>query len=155
MSSRRLLSRVPSAKIIGTAVLTHHELRFHKISNKDGSAKCDIFKTGEQSNLVIGVVFDIPELEKPLLDKAEGLGNGYEVKDVAVELHDSIIIDAYTYYATHIDPALRPFHWYKQHVLSGALEHGLPADYVRAIQAIESIDDPDDMRHQNELAIYL
>jgi hypothetical protein len=155
MSSRRLLSRVPSATIIGTAVLTHHELRFHKISNKDGTAKCDIFETGKQSQIVMGVVFDIPESEKPLLDKAEGVGNGYETKDVAVELHDSFIIEAYTYYATHIDPSLRPFHWYKQHVLAGALEHGLPEDYIRTIHAIESIDDPDDKRHQNELAIYL
>jgi hypothetical protein len=136
-------------------MLTHHELRFHKISNKDGSAKCDIFETGKQTQIVIGVVFDIPESEKPLLDKAEGLGNGYETKDVAVELHNSIIVEAYTYYATHIDPSLRPFDWYKQHVLAGAFEHGLPEDYVRAIHAIESIDDPDDTRHQNELAIYL
>jgi hypothetical protein len=136
-------------------MLTHHELRFHKISNKDGSAKCDIFETGKQSQIVMGVVFDIPESEKPLLDKAEGLGNGYETKDVAVELHNSIIVEAYTYYATHIDPSLRPFDWYKQHVLAGAFEHGLPEDYVRAIHAIESIDDPDDTRHQNELAIYL
>jgi hypothetical protein len=136
-------------------MLTHHELRFHKISNKDGSAKCDIFETGKQTQIVIGVVFDIAESEKPLLDKAEGLGNGYETKDVAVELHNSIIVEAYTYYATHIDPSLRPFHWYKQHVLAGAFEHGLPEDYVRAIHAIESIDDPDDTRHQNELAIYL
>ena len=136
-------------------MLTHHELRFHKISNKDGSAKCDIFETGKQTQIVIGVVFDIPESEKPLLDKAEGLGNGYETKDVAVELHNSIIVEDYTYYATHIDPSLRPFVWYKQNVLAGAFEHGLPEDYVRAIHAIESIDDPDDTRHQNELAIYL
>ena len=154
MSSRRLLSRVPSASIIGTAILTHHELRFHKVSNKDGSAKCDIMETGMRSHSVIGVVFDIPESEKPQLDEAEGLGNGYETKDVAVEMHSGIIIEAYTYYATHIDPSLRPFHWYKQHVLTGAMEHGLPASYIRLIDAIVSDADPDTARHERELSIY-
>ena len=149
------MSRVPSASLIGTAELSYHELRFHKVSIKDGSAKCDILETGMRAHIVIGVVFDIPESDKCLLDEAEGLGNGYETKDVAVELRSGAIIEAYTYYATHIDPALRPFHWYKQHVIAGAIEHGLPEDYVRIIHDIESVDDPDDMRHQNELAIYL
>ena len=38
------------------------------------------------------------------------------------------------------DAALRPRGWYKDHVLGGAREHGLPADYVREIEQIEPID---------------
>src|ERR1700730_15597860 len=30
---------------------------------------------------------------------------------------------------------LRPYHWYKQHVLRGAEEHSMPADYVKSMQA--------------------
>ena len=154
MSSRRLLSRVPSALKVGTAILSHHELRFHKVSNKDGSAKCDVMETGDQQHNVIGVVFDIPEIEKSNLDLAEGLGSGYEIKDVEVELFNGVVIEAYTYYATSINPELQPFYWYKQHVLTGALEHGLPEYYVQFIQSISCVDDPDLERHNKELAIY-
>ena len=48
MSIKRIIDGVPSAKKIGVGKLLSHELKFHKVSNKDGSAKCDIrshFKT--------------------------------------------------------------------------------------------------------------
>ena len=42
----------------------------------------------------------------------------------------------------------------EEHVLRGAIEHGLPPDYVEDIRATPSIDDHDDLRHRRELAIY-
>ncbi len=44
MSSRRLLSRVPSARFITSASLPGHALHFHK-KGLDGSAKCDAYET--------------------------------------------------------------------------------------------------------------
>lgn len=58
------------------------------------------------------------------------------------------------YYATRIKDSMKPFHWYKQHVLVGARENGLPADYIAKIEAVESIDDPRGRRHKREMAIY-
>ena len=58
------------------------------------------------------------------------------------------------YYATDIDPSLRPYHWYKRHVLIGARENNLPAEYIEHIEAIEAIDDPDKQRCSREIAIY-
>ncbi|PUB91560.1 MAG: hypothetical protein DBP01_01735, partial [gamma proteobacterium symbiont of Ctena orbiculata] len=43
-------------------------------------------------------------------------------------LHQVVV--AYTYYATFIDRTLKPYQWYKHHVLTGALEYGLPAPYI-------------------------
>jgi hypothetical protein len=39
-------------------------------------------------------------------------------------------------------------------VLHGAREHGLPVDYIRRIEAVDSMADPDADRHAVECAIY-
>ena len=45
---------------------------------------------------------------------------------------------AFTYHANpaRIDAALRPFDWYKDYVVRGAREHGLPADYIRELEVV-------------------
>ncbi len=153
MSSLRLESRVPSARFVTVATLHRHQLRFHK-RGRDGSAKCDATATGDQDHRILGVVFDICPSEKPLLDRKEGLGNGYEEKLVQLIAPDGRQLQALTYYATAIDPRLKPFHWYKEHVLRGAREHKLADDYIGIIVAVDSVDDPQPDRHQLELAIY-
>lgn len=154
MSTARLRARVPSARVLGPGRLPGHALRFHKSSEADGSAKCDACHTADAGDTVQGVVFRIDPGERPHLDRAEGLGVGYAVKEVAVHLDGGDRVAAFTYYAVAIDPRLRPYHWYKEHVLRGALEHGLPEPYVEVIRAVESCSDPQAERHRRELAIY-
>jgi hypothetical protein len=134
------------------AELTAHRLRFHK-SAGDGSAKCDAEETGNPEDRVIGVVYEVADVEKPDLDRHEALGFGYEEKQVELT-SGSDRLQAWMYYATHINDALKPFHWYKDHVLIGARENGLPAAYIAQIETVESIDDPKPERHGRELSIY-
>mgnify|MGYP002267065895 CR=1 FL=1 len=129
MSVLRLRSRVPAASVVGVGKITSHRLMFHKVC-KVGSGKCDAYHTNEPDHYIIGVLFIIDPSEKPILDKAEGLGFGYEEKMVSVEIGDGRIISALTYYATNIDSSVKPFHWYKEHVLRGARENGLPNWYI-------------------------
>lgn len=152
MSQRRLQARVPSARFVAVAELPAHRLRFHK-SARDGSAKCDAEETGKPEDRVIGVVFEIDDDEKPDLDRHEALGRGYDEKQVELTTGEGAL-GAWMYYATRINKSLKPFHWYKNHVLIGARENGLPADYIAQIEAVESIDDPKRKRHDRELAIY-
>ncbi|WP_235272578.1 MULTISPECIES: gamma-glutamylcyclotransferase [Halomonadaceae] len=49
---------------------------------------------------------------------------------------------------------MRPYMWYKHHVVAGAREHGLPAAYVRALESIEARTDPDNERHARELVLH-
>ncbi|MCW9012971.1 MAG: gamma-glutamylcyclotransferase [Gammaproteobacteria bacterium] len=154
MSIRRLLARVPSAKKADVGILEKHQLKFHKISKKDGSAKCDAYKTGNPEHKLYGVVFFIAEDEKPELDRNEGLGYGYEQKIVEILLNTGKTIDAFTYYATSISPELKPLDWYKEHVLRGARENDLPVEHIRSIEIIEHIEDSDPDRRDNELSIY-
>jgi hypothetical protein len=153
MSVRRLLARVPSAQVMSVATLYEHDLCFHK-KGKDGSGKCDIHKTGNSQHFVVGVVFEIDENHKPWLDQKEGLGFGYEQKDVMLASASGEVIKAVTYYATHIESGLKPYHWYKHHVLTGAEENELPREYVENISRVESVVDPMAGRHEREMAIY-
>jgi len=152
MSIFRLSSRIPATRI-GVAMLREHQLRFHKVSNKDGSAKCDAFQTDHVDDVVIGVVYQINAIDKPVLDVYEGTGNGYDVKTVHVEM-DDVQVEAFTYYATELDAGLKPFCWYKQHVLTGAKENDLPDHYIDMIRAVESVNDSNLGRLRKELSIY-
>jgi len=88
------------------------------------------------------------------LDRAEGLGFGYEEKTVTLVSAAGREVEAFTYYATSIDPALRPYHWYKEHVVRGASEHGLQDDYVRFLEQVDSVADPNGERYESEMSIY-
>lgn len=154
MSTPRLAHRAPSVRAVGVARLQRHRLRFHK-RGKDGSGKCDAQLTDDSTDIVYGVVFEIGASEKLRLDEHEGLKKGYEEKHVSIFMDDGSELEAHTYYATCTDPALKPYDWYKEHVIRGAREHGLPWDYVESIAAVEAIPDPDIPRRERELAIYL
>lgn len=153
MSISRLRKHVPSAERVGTFTLGSHDLRFHKTS-KDGSGKCDAFETENPADYVIGALFEINEDEKPDLDRAEGLGYGYEEKIVSVSNECGDSFEAVTYYATNIDESLQPYSWYVLHVIVGAKETAVSAHYLQKIESITSIEDPDKNRDARERAIH-
>ncbi len=154
MSIKRITARAPSAIVDTSASLKGHALKFHKRSHKDGSAKCDIVETSNENDIVWGVVFDIDDSEKINLDSVEGLGQGYEEKEIEVIGMNGETLYAFTYYATDIAINLKPYTWYKEHVLRGARENNLPAEYIILIEKVEAILDLDRDRHDNELSIY-
>ncbi|RUO30363.1 gamma-glutamylcyclotransferase family protein [Aliidiomarina soli] len=151
MSSRRLLARVPSARAVGVAHLSDYVMTFRKHSH-DGSAKCTI--ESQPGAGTLGVVYRIPEDQRYTLDRIEGQGFGYAVTDVKVVLQEGRTLPAFTYVGTDIDDTLQPYSWYKYHVLTGALEHGIVQQYVDNIKAVSAIEDPNQGRHSYELSIY-
>lgn len=153
MSTPRLQSRIGTVRRVAVARLAAHSLRFHK-RGRDGTAKCDACYTGQTADTVHGVVFAIPAHMKPQLDAFEGLGSGYALKHVTVAAADGTGYRAFTYCATDINPQLRPYLWYREHVLRGALEHGLPPEYVEALRRVATLDDPDPRTTARELAVY-
>ena len=137
----RLRERVPSVEVVANGTLNGHLLKFHKHS-MDGSGKCDIDQTNDDEDKVLGVVFEIDESEKYNLDCAEGLGYGYDEKVVSISLTgNGGVVEATTYYATNIDEQLKPYNWYKDFVLYGAMQHNFSDEYVLMIKNVESISD--------------
>jgi cation transport regulator ChaC len=154
MSLARLRQRTPSARRVSVAFLEGHRLRFHKVSQRDGSAKCDAPQTDLPQDHVWGVVYRIAEAERPVLDCAEGLGMGYRLAWVNVRLVGGEPCRTFLYLATQVDERLLPFTWYKQHVLIGARENRLPEAYIRRIERVQACEDEDRQRHRQEMAIH-
>ncbi len=154
MAVERLRARVPSASLVGTAVLAGHALRFHKPGSIDGSAKCDAACTGNAADSVFGALYSIFTDELVLLDKFEGRGHGYERNTVSVVSGTNETVRAQTYIATRTDPLLRPLDWYKEHVLRGARSLQLPLAYIATIEAVVAEIDGDEERRSRELSIY-
>jgi gamma-glutamylcyclotransferase len=141
----RAANRAPSAQSLCIARLSHHRLSFDKLSERDGSGKCDAEHTGRLTDCVIGVVYRIDLAEQAALDLVEGVGFGYRRDEVEVESDDGRL-RCHTYLATRKQPGIQAFDWYKALVLAGAREHGLPSAYIEAIEAVDAVVDPDPLR---------
>lgn len=157
MLTKRLTApdRAPSAVPVAAGYVERHRLTFDKISRQRPgiSGKCDMEHTGDLADRVYGVVFKISAAHAAALDEAEGAGRGYKKTECDVATDDGFY-RAKVYIATDKDRNLRPFHWYKGHVVRGALEHNLPADYIAKLNAVESWADPDEDRAKKEEAIW-
>ena len=138
----RLVQRVPSARLIDTARVPGFDLRFHKKSI-DGSAKCDIVEAASEIHVA---VFEILLEEKPLLDKVEGLGIGYDEMQIAVPGAGNCW--TYTAAESHVDPTLIPYTWYKAMVLLGCEFNNFPDRYTQKVREVEDQRDQDRQRHE-------
>ncbi len=147
LPTARLQARVPSARPLCVGRLARHVLEFSKRSFMDHSAKCTIVHTGDPRDEVWGVLFTMDEEQRPDLDRAEGLGHGYERREVEV-LTDrgAALVFTYIVQPSHHDPGLVPFDWYRALVLAGAVEHGLPGEYIDRIREVADEPDPDQER---------
>lgn len=145
MLTGRIRERCPSVTVLGIAELHGHELRWHKRS-QDGSGKCNFVQTNDATAVVYGVLYEIPVGEKLALDRAEGLGKGYEEMNAEVAFRGAPRT-ASIYCATDVDPSLKPYTWYKALVVAGAEEHNLPNTYIERLVATVAMEDPDRERH--------
>ncbi len=134
MLTERLRRRVPSTLALGHAVLEGWTMTFQKRGN-DGSAKCTIVQADGECH---GVLFTISADERGILDRIEGLGVGYEIREIAVR-YGSQIQSAFTYVAQDdwVEEGLTPFDWYHKLVALGARQHDLPEDYQNWLSTIE------------------
>jgi hypothetical protein len=129
---------------MGAAFLERFVLRWNKRS-QDGSGKCSIEETGHPEDVVWGVLYELSSFDKKGLDRFEGLGKGYGERQIVVSSNGKTR-SVLAYYATSVDPHIRPYKWYQELVIAGAREHGLPAEYIRKLEGIPAVDDPDKNR---------
>jgi hypothetical protein len=151
MLTRRLRKRTPSAVAIGTGFVEGHRLTFDKVST-DGSGKCNIEPTNDPADCVYGVLFSIEISEAQNLDEAEGFGSGYHKSAVQVVSPTGAQM-AVAYIADNTNPLLLPYDWYKEFVVRGAVEHQLPAVYVRRLQTTTSKRDSNERRRTRNEAV--
>ncbi len=153
MLTCKLKDRCRSAVPIGICKIKKHSLKFHKVShaNQNGipdvSGKGDMIPSESETDEVYGVLFKILKKEEKKLDGAEGYPDwGYGKKKIDVITTKGEKYRSVMYFANDIDSKKKPYHWYKEQVVQGARENGLPEDYIKKIEAFESIQDTDEER---------
>jgi len=137
LDSARMVGRVPSATAVGRADLAGFEIRFHKRGWTDGTGKADAFTSKDAGAVIHGVVYEVDEAELADLDVHE---TGYERALVGVTIgtrDGSRHLEAWIYRARPdvIDGELLPTGWYRDHILRGAREHGLPEELIAWLEA--------------------
>lgn len=151
MLLERITERIESVEVVGIHELTGFRLLFNKKS-KDGSTKANIEETKDRNDSVWGVIHKIDLKDKPTLDKFEGLGKGYllinfnhHVEDEYRTIH-SYVATEYRY----IEEG-KPYDWYLNLVIAGAIENEFPEEYINQLKANESeIDMNVERRTKNE-----
>jgi hypothetical protein len=146
MLSRRLhaLDRAPSAVAIDTGFVQGRRFSFGKVS-RDGSGKSDIALTGNPTDRAYGVLYKINRREKANFEEREGLGTGYSETNIQV-VTSTGTYTAVTYVASYVEDPLLPYQWYKASVIAGAVEHGLPNEYIEWLRTFEARSDANKKR---------
>jgi hypothetical protein len=131
MLTERMLSRIPSAKPVGCALLEHKRLVFNKKS-KDGSGKANLIDDPECNTW--GALYKLDMKDIALLDKIEG---GYTRLSTEVQLPDGSHVLAKVYVSIALTDEPIAYEWYKSLVLKGAKEHELPGNYIDYLVAAQ------------------
>ena len=140
MLTARLAERVPTVRPVGRGWLPSHQLHFH-LSGSDESGKCNILHTGDHSDIVHGALYELDADRLDRLHAAEG--PPYTFLELEIGTPDGPICAAtYRGRSEYLDDELVPFEWYRDFVVHGGHEHGLPADYLAALESVPCQPDP-------------
>jgi len=126
MRTARLAARIEEPVPLGAAWLRDHQLRFNK-PGADGTGKANVIPAA--GGTVWGVVFEIATCDLERLDHFEPC---YVRRELIVHgAHQHLQAEAYVFEPPA--PDLPPTGEYLAHLIAGAREHRLPADYAEAL----------------------
>lgn len=133
LKQARLRDRIGALRVLGRAVLADYRLVFDK-PGADGSGKANL--RGAAGEEVWGVLY---ELQAGALERLDPFEGGYARIRVEVRREDGATITAETYRSfrspTDTVPG-HPFDWYRDLLLEGGREHGLPEAHLRYIASV-------------------
>lgn len=154
MFTNKLKINAPSASKICNAFIKGYILKCNKKS-ADQSAKGNIIRTGNEEDVVWGVIWTIDEQDKLTLDLAEGLGQGYIEETLSFLDSENGTHEAQVYIADNsaIADGLHPYDWYKEYIISGAVENNLAQDYIEKLKLIDFIEDTNEERRKKHFEI--
>ena len=136
----QMRERCPDHELIGKAVLPGYALCFPRSSPIRNCGVAGIVETPEAQ--VWGVVYRLHDEDLAALDKREGFDprkpahvNRYNRKTVRV-LMDGETLDCLTYLARKEPGQHLPNDEYMAAIITGAVENGLPEEYIRQLRSI-------------------
>jgi len=132
MSSTVMAKRCPGAASLGVARLDHHRLTFDLPSRRWGGHAANVVP--DTSSGVWGVLWNVTEGHLTSLDSVEARYDRYPI--VVTQNDSDIMAMTYKVKESLVSPkGGSPHPTYVANILEGAIEHGLPENYVRSIRA--------------------
>ncbi len=135
MDTRQMRSRCPSALLLGPALLKDAVLVFPQYSANWGGGVAGFEKRRGED--LWGVLYALSRDDLDELDRIEGVPDDYERLEYTVWWKDETPLKAQVYNALPSAPT-PPSRRYKDALLHGAVENGLPKAYRRRLETIET-----------------
>lgn len=148
----RLQRRVSSASPLDVIQISGYRLTFDKFS-RDGSGKCNALYTGKPEDVLNCALYEIERSQKPLLDRAEGLGFGYFQAEFPLARDSRRTAFIYLSHPAYRRSQILPFSWYRELVLRGAEHHEFHPSYVERIRQVRSTEDWNKTRNRKMMRI--
>lgn len=103
----------------------------------------------------MGIIIQIADNEKEALDKEEGLGKGYNERNIIVTVENKGPIEVYSYIAdpAHVQDDLWPYDWYRDMVVVGAIENNTAIECISFLNKFPFTIDPDQSRRLSKYSI--
>lgn len=135
LSSKWLRKKCPSASFVMRAYLHNFRVDFPFYSDKRKGGISSILPA--PSELVRGVIYEIPEEEIEILDRAEGVPQGlYKRETFLVVGEDNDLHRAELYRVVEPGGPFTPARSYIEDMIEGAKEHSLDPDYIKTLEKL-------------------
>lgn len=141
MSLAQMAERCPASPRVGIGRLDGYRLVFPRFSTKRNCGAASVEPCGAAH--VWGVLYRMDPADLSALDRHEGCDprraphlNNYNRRQVQVLKNGTSAVECLTYIATPQPGLFSPSAHYHSLIHSGALENGIPADYVETLLRI-------------------
>ena len=139
LDSETLKRHCPKAVYKGKAVLPNWEVQFNFMSRNYKGGVTGIEPAA--AKLALGVLYEVDNDELLHLDSIEGVPDGIYYRQIIYVVNESgKAVKAATYRTTNPKGPFKPTKKYLGLMVNGAKEHCLDPDYVKELEAIETID---------------
>lgn len=135
MTPRRMRRRCPGAAVLGPTRLPDYQLAFSRYSRSEKGGVADILPSPGAE--VWGVLYDLDDACLPSLDEYEEVPRAYRRETVRVVDGAGGGHEAFVYVANKTGE-FAPSRQYLAALADGARTHGLPEEYVRAIEQVRA-----------------
>jgi gamma-glutamylcyclotransferase (GGCT)/AIG2-like uncharacterized protein YtfP len=141
MAASAMALACPGHRYLGPAQLRDHRLAFTRRSLRTGTGVADAIEAAGEH--VWGALYELQEADLAALDEKEGNGWAYERRSVRVAVGAGAeLLEAFAYRVIEPDGAhIQPSPEYREALLTGARERGLPSGYVKALAALAAFAD--------------
>ena len=138
LDKKQMKKRCPGYEFKGTAYLPGYTIAFTRCSDKRHGGVADVVKSFNDE-VVWGAVYDLSDEDIARLDYCERYPNAYRKEMVRVVTPENNRLEVFTYVANKQGIFL-PHKKYREQIISGAENVGLPSEYIYRLKKLSYSD---------------